>query len=54
MAGPTWPEVILTLVNAVQLIALAYISLEQGRSARERDRRAALEDCERRSSPSGA
>jgi hypothetical protein len=46
-AGPTWAAVALAMVNVVQVVALAYIGLQQARSTRERIRRTALDDARR-------
>lgn len=51
MGDPSWPAVILGMVNAAQLVALAFIGLEQSRSSRERIRRSALDDREQHLPP---
>jgi hypothetical protein len=40
----SWVDVALAIVNSVQLVALAYLAVQQGRSSRERIRRTALDD----------
>ncbi len=47
MDGPTWQAVALAAINVVQVVALAYLGLQQARSTRERIRRTALDDARR-------
>jgi hypothetical protein len=51
MEGPTWQAVALALVNVIQVVALAYLGLQQARSTRERIRRSALDDARRHDGP---
>jgi hypothetical protein len=47
MEGPTWQAVALAGINVVQVVALAYLGIQQARSTRERIRRVALDDHQR-------
>ncbi len=51
MDGPSWQEVTLAAINVVQVIALAYLGIQQARSTRERIRRVAIDDARRHDGP---
>jgi hypothetical protein len=51
ITGPTWPAVVLALINAIQLVALAYVAVQQSRASDERKRRVELEDQVRHQGP---
>ncbi len=44
ISGPTWPAVVLALINAAQLLGLGWLAWQQTLSSRERARRAEADE----------
>lgn len=50
-SNPHWLTVVLAIIEALKLIALAYIGAQAAASARERNRRRSEEDAKREETP---